>query len=182
MKSFSGLKTPSVPVSFDSAGGIDVPEIADKAMGGTAQRHGLRGWPDYRIMGSDGWCGAVVRHSGMFAVTSKMYPLTFLKEMYDLDEATKRECGIWDAEHSPPHDSYVTRDFAIKEEYFVFYNPYDDEDLGKLRKWIATLQKFTNDRGVVWTAPTLSTKDPLHYERSTNLYDLVKEIKTTGRS
>jgi len=36
-----------------------------------------------------------VRHTGMFAVTSKMYPLTFLKEMYDLDEAAKRESGLW---------------------------------------------------------------------------------------
>jgi hypothetical protein len=47
----------------------------------------------------------------------------------------QRECGIWDAEHSPQHDSYVTRDLAIKEEYFVFFNPYDDEDTGKLPKW-----------------------------------------------
>jgi hypothetical protein len=36
--------------------------------------------------------------------------------MYDLDETAKRECVIWDAEHSPQHDSYVTRDLAIKEE------------------------------------------------------------------
>ena len=81
-----------------------------------------------------------------------MYPLTFLKEMYDLDEAAKRESGIWDAEHSPQHDSYVTRDLGIKEEYFVFYNPYDDEDVGKLRKWMGMVQQFSNERGVVWTA------------------------------
>jgi hypothetical protein len=162
---------------YESGGGIDVPEIAEKAMGAKAQEHGLHGWPDYHVMGPDGWCGTVVRHSGMFAVTSKMYPLTFLKEMYDLDEVAKRECGIWDAEHSPQHDSYVTRDLAIKEEYFVFYNPYDDEDVGKLRKWMDMVQRFGNERGVVWTAPTLSTKGPLPYERLTNLYDLVKEIK-----
>jgi FAD/FMN-containing dehydrogenase len=30
---------------------------------------------------------------------------------------------------------------------------------------------------MVWTAPTLSTKGPLPYERFANLYDLVKEIK-----
>ena len=29
----------------------------------------------------------------------------------------------------------------------------------------------------VWTAPTLSTKGPLRYERLANLYDLVKQIK-----
>ena len=84
---------------------------------------GLHGWPDWHIMGPDGWCGSVVRHTGMFAVTSKMYPLTFLKEMYDLDEAAKRECGIWDAEHSPQHDSYVTRDLGIKKNISSFTIP-----------------------------------------------------------
>ncbi|MGH7824368.1 MAG: FAD-binding oxidoreductase [Candidatus Binatia bacterium] len=162
---------------YHDAGAVEVPEIAEKAMGAKAQEHGLHGWPDYHIMGPDGWCGAVVRHSGMFAVTSKMYPLTFLKEMYDLDEAAKRECGLWDAEHSPQHDSYVTRDLGIKEEYFVFYNPYDEEDVAKLRKWMGKVQEFSNQRGVVWTAPTLSTKGPYPYERLTHLYDLVKEIK-----
>src|SRR5678815_3789053 len=91
---------------------------------------------DSHIMGPDCWCGSVVRHSGMFAVTAKMYPLTFLQEMYALDEDAKRASGLWHAEHSPQHDSYVTRDLAIKEEYFVFYNPYDEEDVGKLRKWM----------------------------------------------
>jgi hypothetical protein len=162
---------------YSEAGGVDVPEIAEKGMGEKAQHHGLHGWPDYHIMGPDGWCGTVVRHSGMFAVTSKMYPLTFLQEMYDLDEAAKRASGLWDAEHSPQHDSYVTRDLAIKEEYFVFYNPYDEEDVGKLRKWMGMVQEFSNKRGVVWTAPTLSTKGPYPYQRLTNLYDLVKEIK-----
>jgi FAD/FMN-containing dehydrogenase len=42
---------------------------------------------------------------------------------------------------------------------------------------MAMVQRFGNERGVVWTAPTLSTKGPLPYERLTNLYDLVKEIK-----
>jgi FAD/FMN-containing dehydrogenase len=71
----------------------------------------------------------------------------------------------------------VTRDLAIKEEYFVFYNPYDEEDVGKLRKWMGMVQEFSNKRGVIWTAPTLSTKGPYPYQRLTNLYDLVKEIK-----
>jgi hypothetical protein len=162
---------------YETAGGVEVAEIAEKSMGAKAQEYGLHGWPDYHIMGPDGWCGAVVRHTGMFAVTSKMYPLTFLKEMYDLDEAAKRECGLWDAEHSPQHDSYVTRDLAIKEEYFVFYNPYDEEDVGKLRQWMGKVAEFSNQRGVVWTAPTLGTKGPHPYQRLTNLYDLVKEIK-----
>jgi len=162
---------------YHETDGVDVPEIAEKAMGVKAQEHGLHGWPDYHIMGPDGWCGSVVRHTGMFAVTSKMYPLTFLKEMYDLDEAAKRACGLWDAGHSPQHDSYVTRDLAIKEEYFVFYNPYDEEDIGKLRRWMGMVQEFSNQRGVVWTAPTLSTKGPHPYQRLSNLYDLVKEIK-----
>ena len=39
------------------------------------------------------------------------------------------------------------------------------------------VQEFSNKRGVVWTAPTLSTKGPYPYERLTNLYDFVKEIK-----
>jgi hypothetical protein len=130
-------------------------------------------------MGPESWCSTVVRHSGMFAVTSKMYPLTFLAEMYELDELAKRECGLWNPEHSPQHDSYVTRDFAIKEEYFVFYNPYDDADVAKLRQWIGKVQSFANERGVVWTAPTLSTKGALPYERLGSLYDLVKEIKKT---
>ena len=134
---------------YEEAGAVDVQEIAEKSMGAKAQEHGLHGWPDYHIMGPDGWCGAVVRHTGMFAVTSKMYPLTFLREMYDLDEAAKRECGLWNAEHSPQHDSYVTRDLAIKEEYFVFYNPYDEEDVGKLRRWMGMVQEFSNRRGVV---------------------------------
>ncbi len=162
---------------YETAGGIDVPEIAQKAMGAEAQNHGLHGWPDYHVMGPDGWCSTIVRHSGMFAVTSKMYPLTHLEEMYDLDEAAKRDSGLWDPEHSPQHDSYVTRDFGIKEEYFVFYNPYDDEDVAKLRKWMAKVQEFANARGVVWTAPTLSTKGPVPYQRLAGLYDLVKEIK-----
>ena len=59
----------------------------------------------------------------------------------------------------------MTRDLAIKEEYFVFYNPYDDEDVGKLRKWMGMVQQFSNERGVVWTAPTLSTKGPYPYQR-----------------
>jgi FAD/FMN-containing dehydrogenase len=162
---------------YQQAGGIDVPEIAERAMGAKAQQHGLHGWPDWHIMGPDGWCGSVVRHAGMFAVTSKMYPLTCLKEMYDLDEAAKRACGIWDAEHSPQHDSYVTRDLAIKEEYFVFYNPYDDEDVAKMRRWMGMVQQFSNERGVIWTAPTLSTKGALPYERLGSLYELIREIK-----
>jgi FAD/FMN-containing dehydrogenase len=162
---------------YGAGGAVEVEEIAAKSMGAKAQQHGLHGWPDYHIMGPDGWCGSVVRNTGMFAVTSKMYPLTFLKEMYDLDEAAKRACGLWDPAHAPQHDSYVTRDLAIKEEYFVFYNPYDDEDIGKLRKWMGMVQQFSNERGVVWTAPTLGTKGPYPYQRLTNLYDLVKEIK-----
>jgi len=162
---------------YEEAGAIEVQEIAEKSMGAGAQQHGLRGWPDYHVMGPDGWCSAMVRHAGMFAVTSKMYPLTFLKEMYDLDEAAKRECGLWNAEHAPQHDSYVTRDLGIKEEYFVFYNPYDDEEVNKLRKWMGIVQQFSNERGVVWTAPTIGTKGPLPYQRLGGLYDLVKEIK-----
>lgn len=162
---------------YEERGGIEVAEIADKAMGAEAQRRGLHGWPDYHIMGPDGWCSTVVRHTGMFAVTSKMYPLTFLKEMYDLDEAAKRECGLWDAEHSPQHDSYVTRDLAIKEEYFVFYNPYDEQDVAKLRRWMGKVHEFCNKKGVIWTAPTLATKGPFPFERLGNLYDLIKEIK-----
>jgi FAD/FMN-containing dehydrogenase len=162
---------------YDELNAVEVKEIAEKAMGAKAQEYGLHGWPDFHIMGPDGWCGSVVRNTGMFAVTSKMYPITFLKELYDLDEAAKRECGLWDAEHSPQHDSYVTRDLAMKEEYFVFYNPYDDEDIAKLRKGMGMVLEFTNQRGVVWTAPTLSTKGPLPYNRLGNLYDLVKEIK-----
>jgi FAD/FMN-containing dehydrogenase len=162
---------------YEEQGGIDVPEIAAKAMGAKAQEYGLHGWPDYHIMGPDGWCSAVVRHTGMFAVTSKFYPLTSLKEMYEFDEAAKKECGLWDPEHSPQHDSYVTRDLAIKEEFFVFYNPYDDEDVGKLRRWMGKIHEFSNKKGVAWTAPTLSTKGPYPYERLGNTYDLVKQIK-----
>jgi len=162
---------------YAEQGGAEVPEIAEKAMGAKAQEHGLYGWPDYHIMGPDGWCGAVVRHTGMFAVTSKMYPITFLKEMYDLDEEAKRECGLWDPEHSPQHDSYVTRDLTMKEEYFVFYNPYDEEDVGKLRRWMGKVHEFCNQRGVIWTAPSLATKGPYPFERLGGLYDLVKKIK-----
>jgi len=162
---------------YGEQAGVEVAEIAEKGMGAKAQEHGLYGWPDFHIMGPDGWCSSVVRNAGMFAVTSKMYPITFLKEMYDLDEAAKRECGLWDAEHSPQHDSYVTRDLAMKEEYFVFYNPYDEEDVGKLRRWMGKVQEFSNKRGVVWTAPTVSTKGPYPYERLGGLYDLVKQIK-----
>ena len=162
---------------YEANGGVEVKEIAEKTMGAKAQEYGLHGWPDWHVMGPDGWCSSVVRHSGMFAVTSKMYPIAFLKEMYDLDEAAKRDAGLWNPEHSPQHDSYVTRDLAMKEEYFVFYNPYDEEDVGKLRKWMGKVMEFSNQRGVVWTAPTLSTKGPYPYERLKNLYDVVKEIK-----
>ena len=48
---------------YHDAGGIDVPEIAEKGMGAEAQEHGLHGWPDWHIMGPDGWCGSVVRHT-----------------------------------------------------------------------------------------------------------------------
>ncbi|HWP60053.1 MAG TPA: FAD-binding oxidoreductase [Candidatus Acidoferrales bacterium] len=162
---------------YGELGAVEVKEIADKAMGAKAQEFGLHGWPDFHIMGPDGWCASVVRHAGMFAVTSKMYPITFVKELYELDEAAKRECGLWDAAHAPQHDSYVTRDLAMKEEYFVFYNPYDPEDVARLRKWMGMVAEFTNRRGVVWTAPTLSTKGPLPYGRLGSLYELVKEIK-----
>ena len=162
---------------YEQAGAVEVREVAEKSMGAKAQQYGLHGWPDYHVMGPDGWCSAMVRHSGMFAVTSKMYPLPFLKEMYDLDEAVKKECGLWNADHAPQHDSYVTRDLGIKEEYFVFYNPYDDDEVSRLRKWMGRVQEFSNKRGVVWTAPTLSTRGPLPYQRLGSLYDLVKAIK-----
>ncbi len=42
---------------------------------------------------------------------------------------------------------------------------------------MAKVQQFSNDRGVVWTAPTLSTKGPLPYQRLGSLYEVVKEIK-----
>ena len=71
---------------------------------------------------------------------------------------------------------------AIKEEYFVFYNPYDDEDVGKLRKWMGMVQQFSNERGVVWTAPTLSTKGPVPYQRLGSLYDRGQGNQATGRS
>src|SRR5207237_2923225 len=106
----------ALPILYHEAGGVDVPEVAEKGMGAKAQTHGLHGWPDWHIMGPDGWCGSVARHTGMFAVTSKMYPLTFLREMYDLDETATRERGLWDAEHSPQHESSVTRDLGIQEE------------------------------------------------------------------
>jgi hypothetical protein len=80
-----------------------------------------------------------------------MYPLTFLKEMYDLDERQKGS-AVWDDQRSPQHDSYVTLDLAIKEEY-LFCNPYDDEDVTELRRWMALVQEFSNQRGEVWTAP-----------------------------
>ena len=162
---------------YEGKGGIEISEIAEKSMGARAQEHGLHGWPDYHIMGPDGWCGSVVRHAGMFAVTSKMYPISHLKEMYDLDEAAKKECGLWDPEHAPQHDSYVTRDLALKEEYFVFYNPYDEEDLGRARRWFGMVREFGNRKGVVWTAPTLSTRGPYPYERLASAYDLVKQMK-----
>lgn len=162
---------------YEEQGGAEVREIAEKSMGAKAQEYGLHGWPDFHIMGPDGWCGSVVRHTGMFAVTSKMYPITFLKEMYDLDEAAKRECGLWDPEHSPQHDSYVTRDLAMKEEYFVFYNPYDEEDVAKLRRWMGKVAEFSNKRGVVWTAPTVSTKGVYPYQRLGSTYDFVKQLK-----
>lgn len=75
---------------YESAGGIDVPEIAEKADG--RQGAGARAARLARLPyhGTGRLVRAVVRHSGMFAVTSKMYPLSFLKEMYDLDEAAKR--------------------------------------------------------------------------------------------
>src|SRR5207237_7374852 len=69
----------ALPILYHEAGGVDVPEVAEKGMGAKAQDYGRHGWPDWHIMGPDGWCGSVVRHTGMFAVTSKMYPLTFLK-------------------------------------------------------------------------------------------------------
>ena len=46
-----------------------------------------------------------------------------------------------------------------------------------MRRWMGMVQEFSNQRGVVWTAPTLSTKGPHPYQRLSNLYDLVKEIK-----
>ena len=41
----------------------------------------------------------------------------------------------------------------MKEEFFVFYNPYDPEDVAKLRKWMGKVQEFGNQKGVIWTAP-----------------------------
>ena len=39
------------------------------------------------------------------------------------------------------------------------------------------VQQFSNERGVVWTAPTLSTKGAEPYHGLGNLCELVKEIK-----
>lgn len=162
---------------YEAQGGIEVEEIAQKSMGSRAQESGLHGWPGYHVMGPDGHASTTVRHTGMFAVTSKMYPITMIKEMYDLDEAAKRECGLWNPEHAPQHDSYVTRDLAMKEEFFVYYNPYDAEDVAKLRAWMAKVHEFSNQKGVVWTAPAVSTKGAHPFERLGKAYDLVKEIK-----
>ncbi len=41
----------------------------------------------------------------------------------------------------------------------------------------ASREKFSAVDVLVWTAPTLSTKGLFPYQRLTNLYDLVKEIK-----
>lgn len=162
---------------YEGQGAVEVEEIAQKSMGARAQESGLHGWPGYHVMGPDGHASTTVRHTGMFAVTSKMYPITLVKEMYDLDEAAKRECGLWNPEHAPQHDSYVTRDLAMKEEFFVYYNPYDPEDVAKLRAWMAKVHEFSNQKGVVWTAPAVSTKGAHPFERLGKAYDLVKEIK-----
>jgi hypothetical protein len=37
--------------------------------------------------------------------------------------------------------------------------------LASCQSGTATVQEFSHDRGVVWTAPTLSTEGPLPYER-----------------
>jgi FAD/FMN-containing dehydrogenase len=39
------------------------------------------------------------------------------------------------------------------------------------------VQQFSNARGVVWTAPTLSTKGAEPYHRLGSVYELVKEVK-----
>ena len=137
----------------------------------TAGRTGIS-W--VRTAGAARWCAI----RGMFAVTSKMYPLTFLER-----DVRSRRSGQERVRSSgmPSIRRSMTATLpaisAIKEEYFVFYNPYDDEDVGKLRKWMGMVQQFSNERGVVWTAPTLSTKGPLPYQRLGSLYDVVKEIK-----
>lgn len=162
---------------YSRHGAVDVPEIAEKGMGAKAQEYGLRGWPDFHIMGHDAWCSSTVRHTGMFAVTSKMFPINAIKEMYEIDVAAKKECGLWNPEHAPQHDSYVTRDLAMKEEFFVFYNPYDPEDVKRLQKWFGIIRQAGDKKGVVWTAPTVSTKGPYPYERLGSAYDWVKQIK-----
>ena len=46
-----------------------------------------------------------------------------------------------------------------------------------MRQWMGKVMEFSNKRGVVWTAPTVSTKGPYPYERLGSAYDLTKEIK-----
>jgi hypothetical protein len=54
---------------YHEAGGIDVPEIAEKAMSEGARARTARLAGPAHVMGPEGWCGAFVRHSGMFAAT-----------------------------------------------------------------------------------------------------------------
>lgn len=158
-------------------GGVEVAEIAEKFMGAGPPKRGLRLWPDYHVIGPGAWACSTIRHAGMFAVTSKLYPINALKEMYEIDKAAKKECGLWNPEHAPMHDSYVTRDLAVKEEYFVFYNPYDPEDVNRLLKWFGLIREAGNRKGVIWTSPTLSTRGAEPYERLGSAYEWVKEIK-----
>ena len=120
---------------------------------------------------------SVVRHTGMFAVTSKMYPLTFFKEMYDLDEAAKRECGFGTPSIRRSMTVTLPATWQSKKNISFSIIPTTTKTSASCANGWAWCSNSATSGAWSGRRRRLSTKGPVPYQRLGNLYDVVKEIK-----
>lgn len=163
---------------YESNGGVEVKEIAEKHMGAGAQKHGLAGWPYYHSVGLNGYSAELVGHGGTAGTSSKYYPLDCFKEMYEFEDWALKEAGLHDEEkYTVTRDSYICADQNMKEETFVWFNPYNREDFEKIGKWLSLVMMHYAKKGTCFHGTNLPNVPRYAWEKLGPVYDLIKKIK-----
>ena len=148
--------------------GREIPEIAEKFMGDHY----------YSVCGRNGWCAETNKRGfGPYTVLSMYYPMDFFPQMYMVDEKAKKEAGLWERKHLPTQDAYITREIAIKSEWFVHYNPHNPEDMKKLALWRSKVVPVITQSGVVVRYPIPPLYPIYFWDRLGQTYELIKKIK-----
>lgn len=158
---------------YTQYGGIEVPEIARVHMRGADPSR----WTSWHVHGPGGWIGPAARNAGMFACMSFYYPLTKFAEMYQIDEQIKKQVGLWCPEHFPQHDSFVTNEQSIKEQWFCSWNPYNPEHLQKVGAWVGMASQIVAQKGACWHGPCLPNQPRYSFEKLGPAYDFLKDMK-----